>query len=81
MEFPTTAIMSDGKAIERANSYRDMMNSWAWKDFEEIMKSERQAALERGISASDLKDVQINRGFVQCVDSLQSEIESILRAK
>lgn len=72
-------MIIDGKAIERANSYRDMMRSWAWKDFEELMKGERQSALERGISASDLKDVQLNRGFVQCIDSLQAELESILR--
>jgi hypothetical protein len=79
MEFPNT--MSDPKAIERANSYRDMMRSWAWKDFEEIMKSERQSALEAAIVSSDIKDVQEKRGFVRCIDSLFSELETVLRAQ
>lgn len=67
------------KAIERANSYRDMMRSWAWKDFEEILKNERQTALEQAVVCSDIKDVQMYRGIVKCIDSINSELESILR--
>lgn len=73
--------MSDPKAIERANSYRTMMGSWAWKDFEEILKTERQTALEQAVVASRIEDVNIYRGVVKCIDSINSEIDSITRMK
>jgi|WetSurMetagenome_2_1015567.scaffolds.fasta_scaffold662027_3 hypothetical protein len=70
------------KAIERAESYRSMMNTWAFKDFQEnILKEHRQQALEVAISASTIEGVQINRGKVLEIDSILSELDSILEAK
>jgi hypothetical protein len=38
-------LMEKSKAIERANSYRQMVGLWAWKDFEkEILEIENEAS-------------------------------------
>lgn len=66
------------KATERATAYRDMMNSWAWKDFSRVMGEKRQDALEQAIMAPDMEEVQIARGIVKCIDSLNSEVSYIL---
>lgn len=73
--------MSDSKAIERAESYKSMMNTWAFKDFEQFLKDERQKALEIGIAASSIEGVQLNRGKVLEIDSILSELDSIVGAK
>ena len=31
------------KAIERANSYREMMQMWAWKDFVKLAESQKES--------------------------------------
>ncbi len=69
------------KAIERAENYKSMMNLWAWKDFIEIVKDDRQKALEQGIVSSSIEGVQINRGKVIEIDSLLSELDSIVNTR
>lgn len=70
------------KAIERAESYRAMMNLWSWKDFEQnVLKEHRQQALEVAISSSTIEGVQINRGKVLEVDSIFSELDSIVETR
>ncbi len=69
------------KAIERAESYRSMFNMWAWKDFTEILRNERQTALEQAVVASKIEDVNVYRGIVRCIDSLMSELDSIVNAQ
>jgi len=72
-------FMSDLKAIERAESYKSMMNTWAWKDFEQnVLKEHRQQALEVAISSSTIEGVQINRGKVLEIDSIFSDLDSII---
>jgi len=58
-----------------------MMNTWAWKDFEEILKNERQTALEQAVVASKIEDVNTYRGVVKCIDSIMSEVDSIVNAR
>lgn len=70
--------MSDAKAIERANSYRMMMDQWAWKDFDLIMDDTRKNALEKAVFASSMEEVQIQRGIVKCIDSLKNDVGFIL---
>lgn len=66
------------KAIERANSYRQMMELWAWKDFFKFIEDLRREALESAIEKDSIKDVQVQRGIVKAVDKIQSEIDYIL---
>lgn len=66
------------KAIERANSYRQMMDLWAWKDFEKYLDETRQNALETGIRTKDNDERNNLRGIVLCVDSIKSELGYIL---
>lgn len=68
------------KAIERANSYRQMMESWAWKDFSEVARERRSAALEKALNAVSMDEVQQARGAVRFHDSLMSELDFILEA-
>ena len=71
--------MSDAKSIERANSYRQMMDSWAWKDFEaNILNAKRIDALEKAIFSTTMEDVQLERGKVKCVDAIKADIGYIL---
>lgn len=78
MQIPTKGFMTDAKAIERSESYKAMMNTWAFKDFVEIMGHERQTALEQAVVASKIEDVNVYRGIVKCIDSLLSELDSIV---
>lgn len=64
--------------IEKANSYRMMFESWPWKDFEAFLDAERMSALELGINSSDIKDVQLNRGKVQQIDSIKSHLGYVI---
>lgn len=66
------------KAVERANSYRQMMELWAWKELELFLENERKSALELAIVSEDLKDIQVNRGKVQQLDSIKSHLGYIL---
>ena len=66
------------KAQERAAAYREMMASWAWKDYSALKADMRQSALERAIIAGKLEDVQVARGAVQALDGLDSEVNFIL---
>lgn len=67
------------KSIEKANSYRLMMSSWAWKDFEiNILNQKRLDALEAGINAPSMEMVQVERGKVKCVDSIHADLGFIM---
>ena len=71
--------MTDARAIERASSYRNMMDSWAWKDFHgSVLKEIRQEALEKAIVAETMDQVQMARGYVKCLDSIESQLGYIL---
>lgn len=72
----------NAKAVERAEAYKSMMNMWAFKDFiENVLKHDRQTALETAIVSSSIEQVQINRGKVLEIDAILSELDSILEAK
>lgn len=73
--------MNDQERIQKASSYRDMMNMWAWSDFQSFLMRERESALEFGINADDQKEVQMNRGKVRQLDAIQAELGFILGAK
>lgn len=67
------------QSIEKANAYRQMMESWAWKDFEKnILDAKRLDALEAGISSSTMDAVQMERGKVKCVDAIKADLHFIL---
>ena len=66
------------QAVERANSYRIMMESWSWKDFQKFMEEERRTALEMAIHADDIRDIQVQRGIVKAFDSIQAHLGYIL---
>lgn len=59
---------------EKAVAYKQMMDTWAWKDLQLFLDSERQSALELAIVSEEMKDVQINRGKVKAFDSIQSHV-------
>ena len=63
---------------ERAVSYRQMMENWAWKDFNNFLESERQSALEDSINLNDLSQIQVKRGMVKAFDSIKSHLGFVL---
>lgn len=66
------------KAQEKASSYMHMMESWAWKDFWNYVKSLRQEALERGMGGNT--NIDIERGRVKNIDDIEGELAIILGA-
>lgn len=69
--------MDNEKEIERANSYRDMMNLWAFKDLYSEIEEIRKVSLESAISSATIESVYEARGKVKGIDQLLSTIEHI----
>lgn len=69
---------SDEKEIERANSYRQMFEQWAWKDLSRIIDEVRNQAFQDAIYASEISKVQECRGIVKGIDSILGEINYIV---
>ena len=67
--------------IERANSYRDMMNSWAWKDLMIVMAQEKKQQIENILSLGSKGDLDFARGFVKGLDWVENEANFVLEAK
>lgn len=61
-------------AIERANSYRDMMKMWAWKDLQNFLDDARITALNHAVASDEIKDIQVQRGIVRAIDAIYSHI-------
>ena len=74
------------KAIERANSYREMMNSWAWKDFVSLLESIQKEGIDeidRAFnSTGELRELAINNALAKrvVISRILSEINSILES-
>lgn len=62
------------EAIQKANSYLQMFELWAWQDFSLFLESERKSALESAVNSDELKDIQKWRGYVKCLDSIQGHL-------
>lgn len=71
-----------GKAIERANAYRDMMNMWAWKDlmviFEGIKNQAFNVVDNTSIEELTVSKIAEAKGIRKGLDALISEINMIL---
>ena len=74
------------KAIERANSYREMMNSWAWKDFVSLLESIQKEGIDeidRAFnSTGELRELAINNALAKrvVISRILSEINFILES-
>ena len=66
------------REIERANAYRQMMEMWAWKDFQAFLDEERNSALESAIVLNDISQIQVQRGKVQSLDAIKGQLSYIL---
>lgn len=64
------------KAIERANSYRDMLNLWAWKDLMGQIRDEKDARIEKLLVVGG--DVEFVRGFTAALRFIDTSIAYIL---
>lgn len=79
MTDPIEKAATDKAKGERAQLYRAMMQSWAWRDFEdEMLNAERKASLERAISASKIESVFEERGRVKLIDEIRNGLGYIL---
>jgi len=72
------------KAIERSNSYREMMNSWAWKDFVSLLESIQKEGIDEIDRAfnltGELRELGINNGIAKraVISRIFSEINFII---
>lgn len=70
------------KAVERANAYRDMMNTWAWKDLEKIIEEIRTNAFRTIDNApvNDVLNLQVvySKGVRAGLTQMLSEINFLL---
>ena len=60
-------MSDDKKAIERANSYREMMNLWAWKDFV------NEVELLRAASANTIDTVVLDENAPMVIAEARGE--------
>jgi hypothetical protein len=63
---------------ERGSAYRDMVGTWAWRDFMNILNDIRASSLENAIISSNMENIQVERGKVQCIDTIKNEVDYIL---
>lgn len=76
-----TKQRENAKRIERANSYRDMINSWAWKDLMVIAEEKKSEILEKMFMSDDIdvKKVNFAKGYKAALDDIfKNEIGFIL---
>lgn len=66
------------QAIEKANSYRDMLKLWAWKDLYMTIQEIRKSALEQAVFSNEIENVQVQRGKVKAIDEILGSIDFIL---
>lgn len=71
-------MSNNDQAIERANAYREMMQSWAWKDYCKILNTTRMDALEKAVVSKTMEEVQVQRGIVKAIDLITGEISFIM---
>jgi len=73
------------KAVEKANSYREMCRLWAWKDLINSIDEIKKESVTRtdSYSTKDLSLVLIaeDRGIRKGLDRLLAEVDSILEYK
>lgn len=78
----TDADREKRQAIERANAYREMMNSWAWKDLRERIERIKwnSVTMIDEPNARDVNLVQVgeSRGVRMGFAQMESEINFIL---
>lgn len=74
-------MQNEAASIEKANAYRQMMELWAWKDYQRFLDEMRKSALEMAINSEDLKDIQVQRGIVRACDSITAELGYVLGAR
>ncbi len=70
------------QSIERANSYRQMMESWAWKDFQTVMTALKTEA-RTGMDALDVDNITVARtaeylGYIKAFNKIENELGYIL---
>ena len=70
--------MSDAKAIERANAYREMTNSWAFKDLMSRFVEEKNSRLEKLMAQKGSEDLERTKGFVEAVHWLDTEVGFVI---
>jgi hypothetical protein len=65
------------QAVERANSYRAMINSWAWKDLIKRLQEEKESKTNRLFDGKK-EDFEVTKGFILALKFIDSEIGFIL---
>ena len=65
------------QAIERANSYRMMLDSWAWKDLWARIEEEKSGKLEALMTQEGSDDLDFTRGFVKAINWIKDEISFV----
>lgn len=70
------------KSVERANSYRDMMGLWAWKDFESILDWYEDQSFKdlKVLSSSSGYEFEVGKliGRMKVIDDLRDEVNRII---
>lgn len=63
------------KPSDKALAYRQMLEMTAWKEFQAFMNEIKQTAINKIIASDDLKEIHLNRGIIQCINSIESNLD------
>lgn len=71
------------KRLDRAISYKQMFEMWAWKDFQSILSGLRESTVNDFISFEAKEAVEFKagqyKGFLDCLRKIQSDLEFITK--
>ncbi len=71
------------KRIDTANSYKQMFEMWAWKDFQSHLNALRESTVNDFISFEAKEAVEFKagqyKGFLDCLRKIQTDLEFLTK--
>lgn len=73
------------KEIDRANSYKQMFELWAWKDFQSFLEKIKVETVNDFIAFNEQRAVEFRagefKGVLTCLEKIRNELNYIVESK
>lgn len=71
--------------IEKGNLYKQMLDTWAWKDFDRFLETIEKDAVNQFLSFSETDGIEFKlgqlKGEILCVRKIKNELAYIVSEK
>lgn len=74
-------MIDEAAKLERANLYREMMNTWAFKDFMSRVRQEKDDNVAKVMSQKGAENLEWTKGFVACQNFMENELSFVTEFK